>query len=170
MHERPIQDLLDALTQLGVDAASETGNGCPPVVVQARGLKAGTTRIRGDVSSQFLSAVLLIAPAVAVASGQAFKIEIEGPLVSVPYVAMTLAVMRSFGAVVINDAQWRTFTVEPVAYEGREYAIEPDASAASYFWAAAAITADRYKYSDSVATACKATWLFATAWPKWAAA
>src|SRR4051812_39114433 len=62
MRERPIADLLDGLSQLGVRAASETGNGCPPVAVDADGLNGGAVRIRGDVSSQFLSGLLMAAP------------------------------------------------------------------------------------------------------------
>src|SRR5277367_1397009 len=62
MRERPIEDLLCALRQLGVRAFSEAGNGCPPVIVESQGLKGGNVRIRGDISSQFLSALLMVAP------------------------------------------------------------------------------------------------------------
>ncbi len=62
MRERPIQDLLEALAQLGVEAKSEAGTGCPPVVVEARGLRGGQASVRGDVSSQFLSGLLMAAP------------------------------------------------------------------------------------------------------------
>src|SRR5207249_10482810 len=62
MRERPIEDLLDALRQLGVEAHSEQRNGCPPVVVRTNGLTGGRARIRGDISSQFLSALLMVAP------------------------------------------------------------------------------------------------------------
>ncbi len=86
MRERPIEDLLDALRQLGVDARSEFGNGCPPVVVNANGLRGGHVKIRADVSSQFLSGLMLVCP---FASGDTI-IEIEGPLVSEPYVEMTI--------------------------------------------------------------------------------
>ncbi|REK05995.1 MAG: 3-phosphoshikimate 1-carboxyvinyltransferase [Planctomycetota bacterium] len=141
MHERPIQDLLDALATLGVRAESESGSGCPPVVVHADGLPAGKATIRGDVSSQFLSGVLLAAPC---ASG-VLEIDIDGRLVSKPYVEMTLAVMRAFGAQITVAGDARRFTIEPAGYRGTSYAIEPDASAASYFWAAAAITGGRVR-------------------------
>ncbi len=140
MHERPIQDLLDALRQLGVQAESESATGCPPVVVHADGLKIRKTTIRGDVSSQFLSAVLLAAPCAGGSAAEPLVIEIAGPLVSVPYVTMTLAVMRSFGAEVESSDDFRSFRIATTGYHGQNYEIEPDASAASYFWAAAAIT------------------------------
>jgi len=150
MHERPIQDLLDALAGLGVKASSEAGTGCPPVVVEARGLKLGHVRMRGDISSQFLSAVLMVAPCAGSASAelgreQGTHIEIEGALVSQPYVHMTLQVMRSFGAAAAHDAALRHFTIPPGGYRGVDYAIEPDASAASYFWGAAAIAGGRVR-------------------------
>ena len=94
MHERPIQDLIDALAGLGIAARSEAGSGCPPVIVDAQGLRGGATRIRGDVSSQFLSGLLLAAPY----AKAPVSIDVEGTLVSKPYVEMTLAVMRAFGA------------------------------------------------------------------------
>jgi 3-phosphoshikimate 1-carboxyvinyltransferase len=145
MHERPIKDLLDALTQLGVRAESELATGCPPVIVHADGLKIRSTTIRGDVSSQFLSAVLLVAPCAGDQGGEPFVIEIAGPLVSVPYVTMTMAVMRSFGAFVEHSANSKQFRIATTGYRGQEYAIEPDASAASYFWAAAAISGGRVR-------------------------
>jgi 3-phosphoshikimate 1-carboxyvinyltransferase len=92
--------------------------------------------VRGDVSSQFLSALLM-----ALASARdATTIEVQGTLVSQPYIAMTLAVMESFG-VTVNNRKFRRFDVRPAHYKGREYVVEPDASAASYFFALAALTA-----------------------------
>jgi len=141
MRQRPIRDLLDALAVLGVDAQSEPGNGCPPVVIQANGLAGGTAAIRGDVSSQFLSGLLMAAPC---ARGP-LELKIDGELVSVPYVQMTLRVMRAFGSSVDASATALRggLATSPAPYRGCHYAIEPDASAASYFWAAAAITGGR---------------------------
>ena len=137
MRQRPIADLLDALNQLGADARSETGNGCPPVVVHANGLPGGSATVRGDVSSQFLSGLLMATPAAA----SPVELRIAGPLVSQPYVRMTLAVMRSFGVDVGTNEQFSEFHIRgPLPYRACDYAIEPDASAASYFWAVAAIT------------------------------
>lgn len=139
MRERPIQDLLDALAQLGGKARSETGDGCPPVVVEAAGLPGGRATVAGNISSQFLSGLLLAAPCAAAP----VELTIDGPLVSKPYIRMTLAVMRAFGAEVeANDLA--NFRIDrPRGYRAQTYAIEPDASAASYFFAAAAITAGR---------------------------
>jgi 3-phosphoshikimate 1-carboxyvinyltransferase len=136
MRERPIRDLLDALNQLGGRAISESENGCPPVVVHANGLPGGTARVRGDISSQFLSGLLMAAPGAAAG----VELLVEGTLVSRPYVEMTQAVMRSFGVESDNDAQMGRFEIGQQVYRACEYEIEPDASAASYFWAAAAIT------------------------------
>ncbi len=118
MHERPIRDLLDALRQLGVNASSEAGNGCPPVVIATGGLSGGKVRIRADISSQYLSALMMAAPFAA----SPVEIVLEGPVVSEPYIAMTERMIAEFDS---------------------EYAIEPDASAASYFFGAAAITGGR---------------------------
>jgi 3-phosphoshikimate 1-carboxyvinyltransferase len=135
MRERPIQDLLVGLAQLGVDAVSEAANGCPPVVVRASGLRGGAARVRGDVSSQFLSGLLLAAPY----ADNPVELVVEGELVSKPYVDMTLAVMRSFG-VTVDAGDLTRITIPRRTYTPTDYAIEPDASAASYFFAAAAIT------------------------------
>ncbi|MGO8691523.1 MAG: 3-phosphoshikimate 1-carboxyvinyltransferase [Thermoguttaceae bacterium] len=133
MRERPIEDLLDALGQLGADATSELGSGCPPVVVRAAGLPGGRATVAGDLSSQFLSALLMAAPG---ASGPV-ELAIAGRLVSKPYIDMTLAVMGAFGVAVAAGPPWR---IAPRPYRACRYAIEPDASAASYFLAAAAMT------------------------------
>ncbi len=135
MRERPIEDLLSALNQLGVRAWSETGNGCPPVIVETEGLAGGRACIRGDVSSQFLSGLLMVAPF----ARKDVTLEVEGSLVSEPYVSMTLAMMKRWGAEV--EVKERSFHIRATReYRLCEYAIEPDASAASYFWAAAAVT------------------------------
>ncbi len=141
MRERPIGDLLDALRAIGVDARSEGDNGCPPVVIQARGLPGGTTRVRGDVSSQFLSGLLLAAPY----CQNALDILVDGTLVSQPYVTMTLQVMESFGATCSAPNLTRFHIPGTQKYQGRRYDIEPDASAASYFWGAAAIAGGTVK-------------------------
>ena len=136
MRERPIQDLLDALHQVGVEAASELGTGCPPVVVRAKGISGGDVSMRGDVSSQYLSGLMMAAPCAATN----VNLSIEGELVSKPYVEMTRRVMKTFGATVTGDER-TMFTISPIgSYKATDYTVEPDASAASYFWATAAIT------------------------------
>ena len=137
MRERPIADLIDALGQLGANLQSETDNGCPPVVVEAKSLPGGTATVRGDISSQYLSGLLMAAAG----AERPVSLRIEGPLVSQPYVRMTLEVMRSFGVEVTTNDELSLFEIPaPAVYQARDYAIEPDASAASYFWAAAAVT------------------------------
>ena len=136
MRERPIGDLLDALNQLGANVRSQNGDACPPVIANANGLGGGVANVRGNISSQYLSGLLMAAPyAKSVA-----EIVVAGELVSRPYVAMTLAVMKSFGVSVDDNELTRFVIGAPQCYTGCDYNIEPDASAASYFWAAAAIT------------------------------
>jgi 3-phosphoshikimate 1-carboxyvinyltransferase len=116
---------------------SENDDGCPPVHVHANGLPGGTANVRGDISSQFLSGLLMTAPA----AQSPVELVIDGPLVSQPYVQMTLKVMKSFGVEVETSNSLSDVNIRaPQRYGPVEYAIEPDASAASYFWAAAAIT------------------------------
>jgi 3-phosphoshikimate 1-carboxyvinyltransferase len=143
MRERPIEDLLDALRQLGVHAHSETGNGCPPVVLEPDGSHGAGATIRADVSSQFLSALLMIAP-LTNRGDRGFTVRVEGPVVSEPYIDMTLAMMDRWGARWEYDTTRREYSF---GLDSRSnycnpdtYAVEPDASAASYFFASAAIT------------------------------
>ena len=145
MHERPIADLLDALAHIGVDLGSENRNGCPPVTVRADGLRLTHAPVRGDVSSQFLSALLMVAPCAEGPVDSKVEIEIAGSLVSKPYARMTVSVMEAFGARVAVDGDLRRFEIARTGYRGRVYDIEPDASAASYFWAAAAIAGGRVR-------------------------
>jgi len=134
MRQRPIQDQIDALRQLGAEVRSELGTGCPPVVVEGAGLPGGEAAVAGDTSSQFLSGLLMAAPF----ASRAVRLSVVGELVSKPYARMTLEVMLAFGASVRAE-EFSEFVVTPSLYKGREYDIEPDASAASYFFAAAAI-------------------------------
>ena len=139
MRQRPIGDLLGALGQLGADAKSEFDTDCPPVVVRADGLPGGRTSVAGNISSQFLSGLLMAAPA----AERPIELVVEGELVSKPYVAMTLAVMESFGVSLDRRELSRFVVAAPRRYRACRYEIEPDASAASYFFAAAAVTGGR---------------------------
>jgi len=141
MRQRPIQDLLDALGPLGVEAVSEVGSGCPPVVVRAAGLPGGRATVAGDISSQYLSGLLMAAPC----AQAPVELLIRGKLVSRPYLQMTRAVMSAFGVKVDMPDENRFCTAAPQQYRGRCYTVEPDASAASYFFAAAAITGGEVK-------------------------
>ena len=137
MRERPIGDLLDALNQLGANCRGALHDGFPPVEMHASGLAGGKATIRGDISSQFLSGLLLASPYAA----DEVELTIEGQLVSKPYVLMTLRLMQDFGARVEARLDLSGVRIPPKQlYLGRTYEIEPDASAASYSWAAAAIT------------------------------
>ena len=124
-----------ALNGLGANARSDLETGCPPVTIEAGGMDGGYAFVRGDVSSQFLSGLLMALPY----ARDTTTVEVQGVLVSQPYVTMTSNVMEAFG-VKINNRKFRRFDVQPARYRGTEYAIEPDASAASYFFALAALT------------------------------
>jgi 3-phosphoshikimate 1-carboxyvinyltransferase len=133
MRERPIGDLVEALTQLG--ASLETMSNCPPVKITASGLPGGKTKIAGDISSQFLSALLMIAPY----AKYPIEIQVTTELNSKPYVDMTIAVMCDFGVEIERDA-YKRFAISPASYLSLStYSMESDASAATYFFAAPAI-------------------------------
>ena len=137
-HGRPISDLLDALTQIGVSARSQYDNGHLPVIVEANGLEGGSTRLDVSKSSQFLTALLLIAPC----AKNDVEIEVVGDR-EMPYIDITLAVMEAFGVQVVSDG-YKYFRIEGgQRYQPRIYNVEPDASNASYFFAAAALTGGR---------------------------
>lgn len=138
MRERPIGDLVRALNHIGADVRCENGDDCPPVMIAANGLPGGSAEVAGSISSQYLSALLMTAPC----ASDSIEIRVSGELVSRPYVDMTLDVMAQFG-VDVDEIEEGTFRIEPQIYEPREYVVEPDASAASYFFAAAAITGGR---------------------------
>ncbi len=138
MRERPIQELVDVLGELGGQARTRAG--FPPVTVQGGGLRGGRVALDASKTSQFLSAVLLVAPL----TDEGIDVS-TGPIPSRPYVEMTLEMIRAFGASV-ELASDRLFRISGgQSYRGRRYAIEPDATSASYFFAAAAITGGRVR-------------------------
>lgn len=140
MRGRPIAPLLGALRDLGGDVSSVADNGCPPIRIRAGGLRGGTTRLRGTVSSQYFSALLLCAPYMR----DGAVIEVEDDLVSKPYLDMTMQAMRAFGGVVSAGGDYRRFEVGGgQVYAAARYPVEADASAASYFFGLAAITGGR---------------------------
>ncbi len=136
MHARPIDPLISALKGWGVDISSMEGTGCPPLKIEASGIRGGTTILPEGKSSQYLSSLLLVAPY----AGKQAELRVEGEVLSKPYVAMTLAVMADFGIEVEASPDFSRFTVSSGCYRSREYEIEGDGSNASYFWAAAAVT------------------------------
>ncbi|MCP4364599.1 MAG: 3-phosphoshikimate 1-carboxyvinyltransferase [Planctomycetes bacterium] len=141
MRQRPIQPLLDCLAQLGADAKSVSGSGCPPVLVAANGLEGGRAVMRGDVSSQYFTAVLLSAPY----ARAEVELAVEGDLVSKPYVDMTIGLMEKFGVEVSCHNLNSFFIKAGQRYRPMTYDIESDASNASYFLAAAAVTGGRVR-------------------------
>ena len=133
MRERPIGDLIDAFHQLGVEL--EATNNCPPVEIFAKGLPGGKTKIAGNISSQFLSALLMVAPY----AKSPIEIEVTTELNSKPYVDMTIEIMKDFG-VQVERKNYERFVIKPSSFFALSPClIESDASAASYFFAAPAI-------------------------------
>lgn len=139
MHQRPIGPLMKALRGWGVDISATKGTDCPPLAINGHGLTGGTTILPEGKSSQYLSSLLLVAPYAQKPS----VLKVEGEVLSKPYVAMTLSVMDAFGIAVECTADFSSFAIPQGCYLAREYHIEGDASNASYFWAAAAVTGGR---------------------------
>jgi 3-phosphoshikimate 1-carboxyvinyltransferase len=143
MHERPIGDLVDALRQLGANIRYLGNEGFPPLAISPGKLEGNTVSVRGDVSSQFLTGILMALPLLR----REVTVNIVGDLISKPYIDITLAMMRRFDAVVFRTGDWRQSVVEGSRYAdnrvnyrspGIVY-VEGDASSASYFLAAGAI-------------------------------
>lgn len=136
MHERPIGDLVEALRQLGADIEYLGNPGFPPLRIQPAVLAGDVVRVRGDVSSQFLTGLLMALPLL----GRTVVVEVVGELISKPYIGITLAMMARFG-VRVERQEWRRFVV----FGGQRYGspgelfVEGDASSASYFLAAGAL-------------------------------
>lgn len=137
IRERPISDLVEALRSLGAKLEIEGVDGCPPIRAAGGGMRGGRAEIDASKSSQYVSAVLLAAPY----AQQDVRLQlIDGKLVSRPYVEITLDCMRAFGAEVDWEDEATLCVRANQRYVGRDYRIEPDASTAAYFFAAAAIT------------------------------
>ncbi len=144
MRERPIGPLMEALQGWGVDIISIQGTGCPPLLLNSKGLSGGETVLPEGKSSQYVSSLLLVAPYAA----EATTLEVLGEVLSKPYVAMTLSVMSDFGISPECNEEFTSFSIPKGTYRAMEYTIEGDASNASYFWAAAAITSGRVTVSN----------------------
>ncbi len=136
MLTRPIGALVTALNKLDVEAACIDRNDCPPVLIKADGIRGGKTQIAGNQSSQYLSSLLLSGPY----AENGIEIEVTGELVSSPYVDITVDVMEQFG-VEVERREYRYFKIPSGrGYSACEFTVQGDASSASYFWAAAAVT------------------------------
>ena len=139
MHQRPIGPLLRALEGWGVDITSIHETGCPPLSILAEGISGGKTILPEGKSSQYLSSLLLVAPY----ARNTATLEVVGEVLSKPYVAMTLQVMADFGIIVEAAPDFSSFTIPRGTYKSLDYRVEGDASNASYFWAAAAVSGGR---------------------------
>jgi 3-phosphoshikimate 1-carboxyvinyltransferase len=135
MRKRPIRPLVDALRSLGIEAVAPSG--CPPVTIRGHGsFGAGRVEIDGGLSSQYVSALLMAAP---LGSGP-IEVALTGTEIGARgYVELTLAAMRAFGAKVEKTDE-RTWRAEPTGYVATDFHVEPDASAATYLWAAEVLT------------------------------
>ena len=135
---RPQNDLLLALSELGIQITHNGQIGHLPLTVDGSDLNVKNISVSGETSSQFLSALLLIGPCLP----ERITLTLDGNAVSTPYIQMTIEIMRAFGAQV-DSSKPNSYTVHPTGYVGREYEIETDASTASYFFAAAAASKGR---------------------------
>lgn len=140
MHERPIGDLVDALRQAGANIAYLANEGYPPLKISPANIQATQSiKIRGDVSSQFLTALLMALPL----TKQAFTVEVVGELISKPYIEITLNLMARFGVQVKRDGWERFYIPANTNYlSPKQIYVEGDASSASYFLAAGMVAAD----------------------------
>src|SRR5690625_2347080 len=141
MHVRPIKDLVHALQQAGARIDYMQNEGYPPLKIHPSVYQSGHVfEVKGNVSSQFLTALLMAAPQLTVNAKQAVKIRVIGKLISQPYIAITLAMMADFGVQVAHQ-NWQEFTIPAGAYyrSPGTYQVEGDASSASYFLALGAV-------------------------------
>ncbi len=143
MRERPIQPLVEALRELGARIRYLGTRGSPPLEILAEGLRGGSLSVRAGTSSQYLSALLLVAPRAA----GALRLAPEGEIASAPYLRLTAQVMVRFG-IVLQEPAPLSFAVEPQDFAGRELRVEGDYSSAGYFFAAAAITGGRVRVGN----------------------
>lgn len=143
LRKRPMQPLLDSLHDLGVTAFSTRENGMPPVVIKG-GLKGGITRIKGDLSSQFISSLLITSPY----AQEPVDIHVTGDFISKPYVDMTIDVMKKFGVEIDYNRKDKSFHIIPQKYKCTRYTVEGDYSSASYIIAAAAVLESEIKIKN----------------------
>ena len=138
MKHRPIKVLVDALRRLGANIEYEGAEGFPPLRIKGQRLEGGRLEIEGNISSQYISALLMIGPVLS----KGLMLHLKGDIISRPYIDLTLWTMREFGA----DAEWSsvdTIEVKPKPYQARSYYIENDWSAASYWYEMVALSDDK---------------------------
>lgn len=133
--ERPVKPLLDALSGLGVDARSKNKDGCPPVIINANGIKGGGVTFTNVDSSQYISSILICSPF----AERDIEIKLKGSKVSLPYIDMTIETMKKFGVEVVRKNENHYIIKNNQQYIGQRYMIEGDVSNASYFFLAPAL-------------------------------
>ncbi len=152
MHERPIRDLVEALKELGAEIQYLGKEGCPPLFINSgAGLTRSEVSLRGDVSSQYFTALLLIAPVLA----NGLVIHVKGEQISKSYIDMTIAALGAFGVEVKNDA-YNSYKVSAEQnYRASDYLIEGDASGASYLFALAALSGGKVRVRNFSLSSCQ---------------
>lgn len=151
LHDRPMAPLVDALRGMGALFEFEGLEGQAPLIIHGQGLRGGQIDVDSSISSQFASAILLASPC----SHSDVLLSLTGAPVSEPYVRMTCSVMRAFGVELVTEDFRRIIVPAPQAYQGRNYVIEPDASSAGYFLAAAAICGGRLRVDGLGRDSCQ---------------
>lgn len=139
LRKRPMQPMLDALNQLGVESYSTKLNGTPPLIVRGGGIKGGNIAIDGSISSQFISGLLIAG----VKAESEISLKILGKLVSRPYVSATIATMKNFGVVVEHDMDMLSYSIRPARYMASDFDVPSDFSTAALLLAAGALVGDR---------------------------
>lgn len=136
MQQRPIKVLVDALRNLGADITYEKNEGFPPLRIRGKKLKGGNITLPANISSQFITALLLIAPCLE----QGLEINLEGTIVSIPYIEMTLKMMNYFGIKTEFSIEQKQIKVYNGKYTPRDFFVEGDWSAASYYYSIAILS------------------------------
>ena len=156
MQQRPIAPLVEALQQLGARITYLGKEGFPPLRIEGSKLQGGHISMPGNISSQFISAILLIAPYLQ----EELHIGLQGDILSLPYIDMTISMMRYFGASVTRNGN--RIVTQPSPYEYRPFDIEPDYSAASYWYEIATLSGQSYHLPHLPATSLQGDAMIAT--------
>jgi 3-phosphoshikimate 1-carboxyvinyltransferase len=141
LRKRPMQPILDALGQLGVEAYSTKRNGTPPLVVKGGGIRGGTTVVDGNISSQFISGLLIAG----IYADSEIIMRIKGSLVSKPYVSATVATMKHFGVAVDHSSDMLEYEIKSAKYRAAKFDVPADFSTAALILAAGALVGEKVK-------------------------
>jgi 3-phosphoshikimate 1-carboxyvinyltransferase len=141
LRSRPMQPLLDALLQLGVEAYSTRENGMPPIIVKGGGIKGGTTLVDGSISSQFISGLLIVS----IYADSEIVIKVRGSLVSKPYIQATLATMKHFGVSIDHSPDMLEYYIKNSSYHGTTFDVPSDFSTAALILAGGALAGEKLR-------------------------